>query len=153
MPASTETSLPLQKMPISADELTPDLLNAIIRPWHPGVTVTHAAVLSHSAFGDGMVSTAARATLALGYDAASPAGLPERIVFKLTRDTNTFIGPLYANEVRFYNLLRPELDDIEAPISLGGAYDPQTERFGLILGDLSLHGAEFPNVRDDNSIA
>jgi hypothetical protein len=153
MPSRSETALPLHKMPISADELTPELLNAIIRPWHQDVTVTQATVLNRSAFGDGMVSTAARATVALAYDAASPPGLPERIVFKLTRDTDTFIGPVYANEVRFYNLLRPELEDIETPVSLGGAYDPKTEQFGLILGDLTLNGAEFPNVLGENSIA
>jgi hypothetical protein len=153
MPSRSETALPPHKMPISADELTPELLNAIIRPWHQDVTVTQATVLNRSAFGDGMVSTAARATVALAYAAASPAGLPERIVFKLTRDTDTFIGPVYANEVRFYNLLRPELEDIETPVSLGGAYDPKTEQFGLILGDLTLNGAEFPNVLGENSIA
>ena len=153
MPSNTQTALPLHKMPISADELTPDLLNAIIQPWHKEVTVIEATVLNRSVFGDGMVSTAARATVALGYDAASPAGLPERIVFKLTRDIDTFIGPVYANEVRFYNLLRAELDDIETPISLGGAYDPKTEQFGLILGDLTLGQAEFPNVLVESSIA
>src|SRR3546814_1202842 len=62
------------------------------------------------------------------------------------RSPDFLIGPLYQNEVRFYNRLRHELTDIEAPFSLGGAYDPETQQFALLLGDLTLQGARFPNV-------
>src|SRR3546814_13264054 len=93
-----------------------------------------------------MVSTAARAVLDVDYAEGAPAGLPQRIILKLGRSPDFLIGPLYQNEVRFYNRLRHELTDIEAPFSLGGAYDPETQQFALLLGDLTLQGARFPNV-------
>ncbi len=134
------------KMPDSASDITPALLNAIIRPWRPEVVVEEVIIADSKAYGDGMVSTAARAILDLRYSAESPPNLPRRIVFKLGRSPDFLIGPLYENEVKFYNWLRPEIGSVEAPLSLGGAYDPDTQQFGLLLEDLTLRGARFPNA-------
>lgn len=141
-------AVPNLRMPTSADDITPDLLNAIIRPWHPELSIASLRIIDNKAYGDGMVSTAARAIVAVDYAAGAPAGLPEQIVLKLGRSPDFLIGPLYANEVRFYNLLAPSLDGVEMPLSLGGAYDPDTQQFGLLLGDLTLKGARFPNVTE-----
>lgn len=142
------TSLPKLRMPTGVADITPDLLNAIIRPWHPDVTIASLGIVDNKAYGDGMVSTAARAIVSVQYGAGSPAGLPDQIVLKLGRSPDFLIGPLYENEVRFYNLIAPSLQGVEMPLSLGGAYDPDTQQFGLLLGDLTLRGARFPNVTE-----
>src|SRR3546814_7751556 len=97
------------------------MLNEMIAPWHPDIRITRIRILENKAYGDGMVSTAARAVLDVDYAEGAPAGLPQRVILKLGRSPDFLIGPLYQNEVRFYNRLRHELTDIEAPFSLGGA--------------------------------
>jgi hypothetical protein len=145
-------AVPSLRMPSSVADVTPELLNAIIRPWHPEIRVEAVEVLDNKAYGDGMVSTAARALLGVRYAAGSPADLPERVVLKLARNPDFLIGPLYANEVRFYNLLAPQIGDVESPFSLGGAYDPDSQQFGLLLGDLTLRNARFPNASEHVTI-
>ena len=53
--------------------------------------------------------------------------------------------PMYVNEVRFYTEVRPEID-LEAPQVFGGLYDPASRRFGILMEDLTLRGARFPNA-------
>ena len=77
--------------------------------------------------------------------------MPERVILKLAYDLEHLPWPLYANEVRFYNDIRPQLD-IEMPQVLGAAYDHDSHRFLLLLEDLTLRGAVFPNVLRDNSV-
>ncbi|MBW2507400.1 MAG: phosphotransferase [Deltaproteobacteria bacterium] len=52
---------------------------------------------------------------------------------------------MYLNEVRFYRELRPELS-IEAPRSFASVYDEENRTFGVLMEDLSLRDAEFPNA-------
>ena len=56
--------------------------------------------------------------------------------------------PMYVNEVRFYTELRPELD-LEAPRAYGGLFDLESRHFGILMEDLSLRGARFPNATLD----
>lgn len=53
--------------------------------------------------------------------------------------------PMYVNEVRFYTEIRPELD-IEAPRAFGGSFDQRSRQFGILMEDLSLRDASFPNA-------
>lgn len=53
--------------------------------------------------------------------------------------------PMYVNEVRFYTEIRPELD-IEAPRVFGGLFDERSRHFGILMEDLTLRGARFPNA-------
>lgn len=53
--------------------------------------------------------------------------------------------PMYANEVRFYSDVREELD-IEAPQSFASVFDEGTGQFGVIMEDLGLRKARFPNA-------
>jgi thiamine kinase-like enzyme len=138
--------VPPQGIPFEPEAYDAGLLNAIIAPWRPDVRVETVRVKDAKRYGDGMVSTAARAFLDVDYVAGSPAGLPRHLVLKLGRSPDFMIGPLYQNEVRFYNALRTEMTDIEAPFALGGSYDPTTQAFALLLGDLTDDGARFPNV-------
>jgi hypothetical protein len=56
--------------------------------------------------------------------------------------------PMYLNEVRFYTELRPELE-IEAPRVFGGLFDEGSRHFGILMEDLDLRGARFPNATTD----
>lgn len=52
---------------------------------------------------------------------------------------------MYANEVRFYREIRPELE-IETPRAFGGVFDESNGQFGILMEDLTLRAARFPNA-------
>jgi hypothetical protein len=56
--------------------------------------------------------------------------------------------PMYVNEVRFYTEVRPELD-LEAPRVFGGLFDERSRQFGILMEDVTLRGATFPNATRD----
>lgn len=61
---------------------------------------------------------------------------------------------MYDSEVRFYSQIRPELPgDIETPRCFGSSFDPESGQFGIILEDLQLRGATFPNACDSLELA
>jgi hypothetical protein len=52
---------------------------------------------------------------------------------------------MYLNEVRFYREIRPQLS-IEAPECFGSLFDEANRSFGVLMEDLTLRGARFPNA-------
>ena len=52
---------------------------------------------------------------------------------------------MYINEVRFYREIRPQLS-IEAPECFGSVFDEARRSFGVLLENLALRGARFPNA-------
>lgn len=52
---------------------------------------------------------------------------------------------MYINEVRFYREIRPQLS-IEAPECFGSVFDEARRTFGVLLENLALRGARFPNA-------
>jgi len=58
---------------------------------------------------------------------------------------------MYANETHFYCDIRPELD-IEAPAAYGGVFEKETGHFGVLMEDLSLREARFPNALSEISM-
>jgi hypothetical protein len=144
------------QIPPSPYDLTPALLTDILRQVVPDATVTGVEIVKSHEYGDGDVSTSARATARLEYSSSSPAGLPRDVILKLSFDprkegTDAWycqLDGLFANEVNFYNRIRPELD-IEAPRSLGGHFDPDTKRYVLIMEDVTRRGAAFPSNLDE----
>jgi hypothetical protein len=52
---------------------------------------------------------------------------------------------MYANEVRFYREIRPRVS-IEAPECFGSVFDEAHRSFGVLMEDLTLRGARFPNA-------
>lgn len=52
---------------------------------------------------------------------------------------------MYENEVRFYRTIRPNLS-IEAPQCFGSIFDESHRTFGVLMEDLTLRGATFPNA-------
>lgn len=59
---------------------------------------------------------------------------------------------MYANEVRFYDELRPQLD-IEAPRAYLSSFDARSGAFRIVMEDLRHRGARFPNATSSLSLA
>ncbi|AMK26591.1 phosphotransferase (plasmid) [Sphingobium sp. SJ10-10] len=143
------------QIPPSPYELTPGLLSDIVSQVVPGATVGGVSIVKSHEYGDGDVSTSARATATLDYSDGSPADLPRDVILKLSFDprkkgTDAWycqLDGLFANEVNFYNRIRPSLA-IEAPGSLGGYFDRATKRYLLIMEDVTQRGATFPSNLD-----
>jgi hypothetical protein len=71
------------------DDLSPDLLTAVMAERDPGVRVASVEVVEHDRCGDGLASTADRLLLALEYASAGETSPPPRLILK-TR----FLHPL-----------------------------------------------------------
>lgn len=143
--------------PTDAAALTVEMLNAILGEQCPGIRLTGFEVLQAKSYGEQMVSTAGRAVLKLHYAEGTPSDLPSRVILKLALGENgpdyaNVVGALYANEVDFYRKLRGEMT-VEAPRTLGAAYDPSTSHFGLLLEDLTVRSASFPSVLQEVTLA
>jgi hypothetical protein len=52
---------------------------------------------------------------------------------------------MYINEVRFYRSIRNQLS-VEAPECFGSVFDERNRSFGVLMEDLGLRGARFPNA-------
>lgn len=143
---------PSFRFPESVNDLTPELLTALIVQRHPGVVVQGFEIIKSSQYGEAMVSTSARAVLDLHYASGTDADLPRRAILKLPREISRLIASMYFNEVRLYMQLGAELG-IETPKFLGGACDPHTGHYGLLLEDLSQRQARFPNVTQEITLA
>ena len=139
------TSPSLIKFTSRADELSLELLNAVIRTRHPAVSIEAFEILERREYGEQMVSTSGRAILELQYASGAPKDLPARVVCKLALGAQSVMAAFYENEVQIYARVRPDLL-VEAPHSLGALYDPESAQFVLMLEDLSERGARFPNV-------
>ncbi|KJS05109.1 MAG: hypothetical protein VR73_13050 [Gammaproteobacteria bacterium BRH_c0] len=139
------------EIPQRIEDLGLDTLNTLLREHHPDAVIESFHVLKAMQYGDGMVSTSARAFLELSYRADTGAGLPTRVIVKLAYDLEHLPWPLYTNEVKFYRELRKEVP-VEAPVVLGAVYDHNSHRFLLVLEDLSERGASFPNALDNISV-
>lgn len=133
------------RFPDDVRDLTPELLSSVLAERHPGVRVDDLRVVSTASCGDGHASTADRVALELEFAPGRDAGVPRRVLLKTMLLRPHAPEAMYRNEVRFYRDVRPELE-IEAPRAFGSAFDPETARFGIVMEDLALRGARFPNV-------
>ncbi|MFC3444363.1 phosphotransferase [Sphingobium rhizovicinum] len=131
--------------PTSTDGITVDYINQLLATASTGATVTDLRIIDAKTYGEQMVSTAGRVAIEVDYGGATHPDLPNRLVLKLTRAVDEIMAPFYANEVAFYRGIRPELT-IEAPRCYGGDFDAATTHFGLLLEDLGVRGATFPNT-------
>lgn len=130
--------------PTSADGITPDYLSGLLAVGS-GPRVTAVEIVEARTYGEQMVSTAGRVVVDVTYAVGAPNEWPTRLVVKLARGVDEIMAPFYANEVAFYGRIRPDLE-IEAPRVFGADFDPGTSRFAIVLEDLTLRGARFPNV-------
>jgi len=132
------------RLPKSPSDLSVELLNAVVSEMHPGATVVGFDIGEVRRLGEIQVSTAGRVKLRLKYGPGSPR-LPEQVLAKMVIDEPGVPAMLYETEVKIYQKFLPELE-IEKAICLGAAYDDESQKFLLILEDLSVKNARFPNV-------
>lgn len=59
---------------------------------------------------------------------------------------------MYDIESNFYRLIRPQLT-LEAPEVYGALYDPRTRQFAVLMEDLTIKGARFPNALESLPLA
>ena len=131
--------------PTVTAELSPELLTAALCEQNPGVIVSDLRVVEEAHCDTGSASTAARAVLDLDYAAGADRGLPGRMVLKTVLVRPGAPSSMYENEVRFYRDLRPELD-IETPRAFASVFDGETGTFGVLMEDVRLRSARFPNA-------
>ncbi|MFA4836104.1 MAG: phosphotransferase [Dehalococcoidia bacterium] len=135
----------MSRFPATIEELTPELLTSALAENRPGVVVERVRVAEVSRFGEGTASTADRVILNLDYAPGHDAGLPSRLLLKTSLLQRRSPRALYRNEVRFYRDIRPELA-IEAPQAFASMIEEETGQFGIIMEDLKLRSARFPNA-------
>ena len=148
-------------MPVSPQELTPALLTELAGELRPGLGIDAVDIVDIKSYGDAdnnvSVSTSARVTIDVRYGPGAPASLPTRLLAKMSipEDAECSNPPLdaeFINEVAFYNRLRPELE-LETPLGLGGRYDPVSQRYVLLMEDVSVKSVHFNSMIDDNNVA
>jgi len=147
----SQPTSPKLSIPEDYRDLTSDFLTQVVRTCHPRVTVEAFEVIEAKHFGEIMVSTSDRLKMRLTYGPGAPETLPTQVCIKMKRSRDAVLGELYANETAFYVRLRSSLD-IEAPAVVGGICDSQSALYYLLLEDLSLRGATFPNALSQNSL-
>jgi aminoglycoside phosphotransferase (APT) family kinase protein len=133
--------------PLHAEALTPELLTTALAERHPDARVESLRVVDQAHCKSGSASTAARAVLDLDYAAGADSGLPSRLVLKTVLIRPGSIPDLYENEVRFYRDIRHELD-LETPRAYASSFDPASGRFGVLMEDVTLRSARFPNATE-----
>lgn len=144
-PGESATAGEAVVFPTDAEELTPELLARALASRQPGVRVDAVEILETAHCNSGSASTAGRAKLRLAFSPGASEGLPERMVLKtvLVRPGAPFA--MYANEARFYRELRPALG-VETPQVFASADDEASGSFGILMEDVSLRPARFPNA-------
>jgi hypothetical protein len=141
----------MTRFPSRVEDLTPELLTEVLGERHPGVRVEGLRLLRTMQCGDGLASTADRVILGLDYAPSRDAGLPVQLMLKTMLVQPHAPRVMYENEVAFYRQLRHELD-VEAPRAYGSVFDPESGQFGVLMEDLALRSARFPNATTAVSI-
>jgi hypothetical protein len=141
------------QLPESPHGLSPEFLTGLLQQNYPGSRIVSTKLVEMIGYGEVGVSTSARVTLDLDYASGSDPALPRRAVVKMSLDNEMWrnlLHPQFENEVDVYNRLKPGLV-VEAPLALGGHFDPVSNRYVLILEDLRVRGAHFQSVTDVTS--
>jgi hypothetical protein len=148
-------------LPTDPRDLTIAVLNEVIAVDTPDVALSHFEVIESHVWGGGNASSAGRVVILPAYAEPARLGLPSRLVIKVARassDDPTRPNPvagaggaLYRNEVAVYRRLRPSTF-LEAPLTLGAAYDPEGNALLLVMEDLRERGASFASVTAPTSL-
>lgn len=133
------------RFPSTVEEITSELLTAVLAEARPDVVVESYRVVQTSHCGDGVASTADRVVLALTFRPGCDAGVPARVLLKTMLLHPHAPRAMYENEVRFYRDIRPQLT-IEAPLAYASVFDAESGQFGVIMEDLALRNVRFPNA-------
>lgn len=147
-------------IPVHPQDISREFIDELVAALRPGVRVDSVRVAAVKNYGDadnsGSVSTSTQVKLEVTYSGNGAEGLPKHLLAKMTipqgvECANPELGPLFENEVNFYQRLRPELN-IESPLGLGGRYDGQTGRYILLMEDISLRNPHVNAMIDPDNI-
>lgn len=137
-----------QAIPLEPAGFDTSVVQELIRTKYPEATVNTVDVVDSALSTDGeqRVSTARRITVDVDVDyaCAGSEDLPRRLTIKVARPGMGDI-PLYDNEVSVYEHLSDELP-VAMPRCVGAVRDKSLSSFGLVMEDLRVRDAEFPNV-------
>jgi hypothetical protein len=130
------TTIPSRPEHISAEWLT-----EFLAPRHPGVVVEALEIL------DSTQGAATRLRVKPTYAPGRDGGLPPVLFVKtsLTRLMLVADPHMYVTEVKFYEQIHPTLT-CETPAVYAWALDEQTNRFAVVIEDLTLRKAAFPTA-------
>ena len=135
-------------IPLEPEGFDAPVVQELIRTRYPHATVDAVRMVDFALSTDGeqRVSTARRITVDADVDYSCSASdlLPRRLTIKVARPGLGDI-PLYDNEVNVYAHLADELP-VLMPRCLGAMRDKALSSFGLVMEDLRVRQAEFPNV-------
>lgn len=137
--------------PKNLDELDLETLNALLQQQYPEARLAGYEVLELLQCGDGLASTADRAILALDFEPGRDAGIARQVMLKTMLLSPHAPQVMYETEVNFYRRLRPALQ-LETPRAYASEFDASSGQFGIIMDDLSLRNAVFPNAQDNISL-
>lgn len=141
--------------PQRPDDISPALLNELAAQHRSGVIIENVVVIDVKDSGSTAASSSALVTIKVDYANGSVHGLPEHLLVKTTQSDSSLwysnLRALYANELSFYEKLRPELH-FEAPVSLGGAMR-EDGLYVLAIEDVRKRGAKFHTVLTDDVTA
>ena len=138
--------------PKNENDLTPELLTAVLSEDRPGLEVEGLKVIEAIRAMSGQASTADRVILDLDYRSGTVADdLPRRVILKTMLDVPHAPQVMYETEVRFYREIRSRVP-FEAPVFFGALFDRDSGHFGIVLEDLRERGATFANVLMDISL-
>ncbi len=135
-------------IPLEPEGFDVPVVQELIRTRYPQASVDAVRVVDFALSTDGeqRVSTARRITVDAEVDFGCSASdhLPRRLTIKVARPGLGDI-PLYDNEVNVYAHLADELP-VLMPRCVGVTRDKAGSSFALVMEDLRIRGAEFPNV-------
>lgn len=126
-------------------DLSPERLTRALSEVSEAVEIREVRIRESSVHGSGHASTADRLILDVVYAPGRDAGLPDSLLLKTFLEHPHAPRVMYRTEARFYRAIRPELS-IETPACYGFLYDEEDRRSGILMEDLSLRAAEFPNA-------
>ena len=132
-PAPPE-ALPL---PVVPEGVTASWLTAALRQRRPEVTVTEAEIV------DVLLGTSTKIRVRARYAGAGAEDLPPTLIVKGGFEEHSRdMGPMYANETRFYADVLPYVS-MPSPICYFAGSDPSSHQSIVIMEDLKRPGVEF----------
>jgi len=147
-------------IPLLPEDVSRQFIDELVKELRPGISVESVAVAEVKNYGDAdnsaSVSTSTQVSIDVAFSGEGADLLPKRLLAKMpipegVECANPELGPLFENEVNFYQRLRPELE-IETPLGLGGRYDTQSGRYFLLMEDINLRSPHVNAMVDPDDI-
>lgn len=124
-------------LPLTPDGVTAPWLTAALRQRRPGLTITQATIE------DVMLGTSTKLRVRLRYEGPGSKDMPPTLIVKGGFEEHSRdMGPMYANETRFYADVLPYVS-MPSPRCYFAGSDPSSHQSVVIMEDLKRPGVEF----------